>query len=87
MDFENQTMSHYSVVRFYSDFSIGLVQEVVDADLTLDAAQELARHESAKAVPGEDIIVLDQDKIGSDAEVMAFRAAPLKVDDEPGARV
>ena len=65
---------HYSVVRFFSDFSVGLVQEVIDADLSLDEAMALARSQSANGVPGEDIVVTDQNKIGLDAEVEAFRA-------------
>ncbi len=57
---------HYRVVRYYTDFRIGLVTEEIDSDLTLEEAEELAVKVDAH-IPGEDIVIQDENERGLDS--------------------
>jgi hypothetical protein len=59
---------HYRVVRYFHDFSAGLVREELAHDLSLEEAQDLAAREHGR-VPGEEISVQDENLKGLEAEV------------------
>jgi len=59
---------HYAVVRYYTDFSAGLIQETVAEDLTFSEAQSIFAREKDQA-PGEDVVLIDQLKVGLAKEV------------------
>lgn len=58
---------HYRVMRFFTDFNAGLIEEEVASELTLEEAETLAQQISG--IPGEEIVVQDQLKKGLEAEI------------------
>ncbi len=61
--------NHFRVIRFYTDFSAGVVREVVATGLTLEEARDLAEEGWEDGVPGEDTVIEDELKDGLDAIV------------------
>lgn len=75
MEQQTEQRGHFRVVRYFSDFSVGTIEQVIASDLTLSEAEAILEKERGR-VPGEDIVVLDQEKTGAEAEVRSFHSNP-----------
>jgi hypothetical protein len=70
MDKSERPDKHYQVVRFFNDYIAGEVEQIVAKDLTLEEANQIFASQCGQ-VPDEDVVIVDQDKIGDESEVKA----------------
>lgn len=63
---------HYRVVRYYTDFNAGNLREEIAERLTLEEAEQVAARYRGQ-IPGEEIVIQDQDVAGLESEVLAER--------------
>jgi hypothetical protein len=64
----DQNEAHYRVVRYYEDQRHGVFKEVLEENMTFEEAEQFAGTLHGQ-VPGEDIVVQDQNIIGIGSEV------------------
>lgn len=64
MDNLNKTDRHYRVVRYYSDFGVGVIEDVLGSHLSMDEAEKVAR-ENPPVVSDEEVAIEEEEASGA----------------------